>query len=117
MGNECSDRDNKVRIDIISTRLNDYMQTIRSSIWKNGERNILVNLVSGGGYEGGDRSLENEIKFEGNVKPKLIDKFMADYSGFGGGIYSIHRDFANSLSTTPLSNRGHMVFEIYEIIR
>lgn len=48
-------------------------------------------------------------------KGVLIDRFMVDHSGdFGGGSYSIHRDFANCIATTIGSNDGHMVFEIYE---
>lgn len=41
---------------------------------------------------------------------------MVDHSGdFGGGAYSVHKDFANCINTTPGSNCGHMVFEVYEI--
>ena len=40
------------KIDALSTRLLDYVQTIRSSLWKNGERNVLQNLERGIGYEG-----------------------------------------------------------------
>ena len=52
LGNECCGGDNQERIGVISTRLNDYMQTIRSSLWKNSVRNVLVNIESGIGYEG-----------------------------------------------------------------
>ena len=37
---------------MFSTRLNNIAQTIRSSIWKNGERNITENIENGRGYEG-----------------------------------------------------------------
>ena len=48
---------------------------------------------------------------------KIIDKYMVDHSGdFGGGAYSIHRDFSNCINTTPSSNCGHMVVEVYETI-
>ena len=40
------------KIDALSTRLLDYVQTIRSSLWKNGERNVLQNLERGIRYEG-----------------------------------------------------------------
>lgn len=42
----------KKRIAVLSTRLLDYIQTLRSSYHKNGERNIIQNIVDGNGYEG-----------------------------------------------------------------
>lgn len=39
-------------VDVKSTRLNDYVQTIRSTLWKNSVRNVLVNIETGIGYEG-----------------------------------------------------------------
>lgn len=51
------------------------------------------------------------------MERKFIDKFMLDHSGdFGGGAYSIHRDFSNCINTTPASNCGHMVVEVYGVI-
>jgi len=44
-------KDKKI-VDIKSTRLNDYVQTIRSTLWKNSVRNVLVNIETGMGYEG-----------------------------------------------------------------
>lgn len=40
------------RIDAVTTRFSDVAGTIRSSIWKNGERNVLKNITEGVGYEG-----------------------------------------------------------------
>ena len=40
------------RIDAVTTRFSDVAGTIRSSIWKNGERNVLKNIIEGVGYEG-----------------------------------------------------------------
>ena len=52
LGHECSNGNNKEIVNIVSTRLNDYMQTIRSTLWKNSVRNVLVNIENGMGYEG-----------------------------------------------------------------
>lgn len=40
------------RIDAVTTRFSDVTGTIRSSIWKQGERNVLKNIIEGVGYEG-----------------------------------------------------------------
>lgn len=40
------------RIDAVTTRFSDVAGTIRSSIWKNGERNVLKNITERVGYEG-----------------------------------------------------------------
>ena len=39
-------------IDAMTTRLSDTASTIRSTIYKQGERNILENIKNGNGYEG-----------------------------------------------------------------
>ena len=43
---------NSKLVMILSTRLLDYIQTIRASYYKNGERNIIKNITEGNGYEG-----------------------------------------------------------------
>ena len=40
------------RIDVFSTRFSNIAQTIRATLWKNSERNILKNITDGIGYEG-----------------------------------------------------------------
>ena len=42
-----------------------------------------------------------------------MTRIMIDHCGdFGGGTYSIHKNFANCIATTPGSNNGHMVLEM-----
>lgn len=40
------------RIDAVTTRGGVIASTIRASIWKNGARNVLLNITDGIGYEG-----------------------------------------------------------------
>ena len=40
------------RVDAMSTRLLDVASTIRATIFKQGERNIIQNILNGNGYEG-----------------------------------------------------------------
>ena len=42
---------NKI-LNIISTRFNNISQTIRSTIYKQGERNLIHSIMYGQGYEG-----------------------------------------------------------------
>lgn len=39
-------------LNIKSTRFSNVSSTIRASIYKQGERNLIKNLVNGNGYEG-----------------------------------------------------------------
>lgn len=40
------------RTNAVTTRLSDVIGTIRSTLWKNSERNVLKNITDGIGYEG-----------------------------------------------------------------
>lgn len=40
------------RVDAVTTRLQNIASTIRASLYKQGERNILKNIEDGNGYEG-----------------------------------------------------------------
>ena len=40
------------RVDAVSTRFSDIASTIRASLYKQGERNLLKNIIDGNGYEG-----------------------------------------------------------------
>lgn len=40
------------RVNMLTTRFQDIISTIRASIYKQGERNILENIKNGNGYEG-----------------------------------------------------------------
>ena len=39
-------------LNAVTTRLSDVASTIRASIYKQGERNLIKNLQDGNGYEG-----------------------------------------------------------------
>ena len=40
------------RVDALTTRLSGIASTIRASLYKNGERNVINNITEGIGYEG-----------------------------------------------------------------
>ena len=40
------------KVDAMSTRLLDVASAIRATIFKQGERNIIQNILNGNGYEG-----------------------------------------------------------------
>ena len=39
-------------LNVLSTRMNNISSTIRSTLNKQGERNLLRNIIDGNGYEG-----------------------------------------------------------------
>lgn len=39
-------------LNVVSTRLSDVASTIRATLYKQGERNLLKNIEDGNGYEG-----------------------------------------------------------------
>lgn len=39
-------------LNVVSTRLSDVASTIRATLYKQGERNLLRNIQDGNGYEG-----------------------------------------------------------------
>ncbi len=40
------------RTNAVTTRFSDIVGTIRATLWKNSERNVLKNITDGIGYEG-----------------------------------------------------------------
>lgn len=40
------------RVDAITTRMSNIASTIRATLYKQGERNLIKNILDGGGYEG-----------------------------------------------------------------
>ena len=83
----------------ISTNGTEIAGTIRATYYKNGERNIVQNIMNGLGYEG--VIVEDPI-----VIQKCGDR---DKSG----TYSIH-DYSNCIPANPMSDRGQMVVEYHE---
>lgn len=40
------------KVNVVTTRFSDIASTIRATLWKNSERNIIKNITDGIGYEG-----------------------------------------------------------------
>lgn len=95
MGNECGNRDNKERVSVVSTRFNDFVQTIRSTLWKNGERNLIANVERGGMRESLKSGKPSDYKYLGNLNgPHCHD-------GYHGAVFDI-----SGLSPTVTTCQG-----------
>ena len=86
-------------LDTVTTRNSNIANCIRSSYYKNGSRNIVQNIETGGGYEG---IVEHKETKDVNLPHFIGNVNRADFgTGYAGGVWD-----ANNISPTLTTMQG-----------